>query len=176
MQGRGTDTASGGQHGAGQGRERLHLNHHTQDDQVSGPQRRIQQQLSKCMGGGKGVQEEMKDGEEGNQWFFQRPLGSPPTRAPRKIRQKKWTAAKTQSTKGGTYTRMKGTKRQRQTEAWGGKKGHTAPDGYNKLQEQEQTLKKTKKVPRAVPKNTDYSLRQKSPCKQGRKPRGPRWA
>lgn len=116
--------------------------------------------------------QEMKDREEGNQQFFQRPLCSPPTRAPRKIRQKRWTAAKTQSAKGGTYTRMKGTKRRRQTEAWGGEKGHTAPDGSTKLQEQEQTLKKTKKVPRAIPKNTDYSLRRKISMQAGEKAQG----
>lgn len=54
------------------------------------------------------------------------------------------------------------------------RKGHT---GFSKLQKQKQTLKRTKKIPRAAPRITDCGLRQKSPCRpgaltQGRKARG----
>lgn len=45
------------------------------------------------------------------------------------------------------------------------RKGHTGPDDFTKLQEQKQNLKRTKKVPRAVPGNMDCGLRQNSPCR-----------
>lgn len=49
------------------------------------------------------------------------------------------------------------------------RKGHTGSYDFNKLQQQKQSPTRTKKVPGAAPRSTDYGSEQTSPCRQ----RGP---
>lgn len=99
----GAQTLSGGQDGGGKGHKRFHPNHHPHDAQVSRPCQKSQQQLSKCMGGGKGCKKR-KDRQRGNQPTVLSEaavLTTHPCSQENYIR-KRWPAAKTQSTEGGT--------------------------------------------------------------------------